>query len=251
MALGSTQMTVTTAANFIPELWGPMVIKATEANLTFQKLTWDWSDPVKGKGDTIHAPAVSNVTTNTKSANTAVTLSAPTEAMTNLSINVHNHAAFLLEDIAKIQASFNLVSLYTEKLGYAIAKQLDTDIGANVASFNQAVGDAGVDIGDEQILKIDKFFRADYRGDGRSQILVNGEFGEIYGSRAYVSSNVASSGGERLNTLMHRDAICQAVQLGPQTQGDYILEYLGYLVVTQIIYGDGVARNTFGVWLKS
>lgn len=280
MGLGSSQQTTTTGANFIPELWGPGVIAATESYLVFQGLCWDWSDPVKGKGDTIHIPTVSNLTSYTKSANTAVTLNAPTEDKVDLSINRHDECSFLIEDILKAQASFNLMKFYTDKAGYAIAKQRDTRINAIVASFSQTLGSAGVDIGDQQIrdsieyldladapeydrnlviypdqknalFGIEKYFRASMRGDGVSKILTKGQFGEIYGVPVHVTTNIGTSGGARLNSLFQREAIAVAQQLGPRTQSDYILEYLGNLVVSDFIYGEVESRDSFGVWLKS
>src|SRR3990167_11072664 len=101
MALGTLQQTITTGANFIPELWGPMVIKATESNLVLYPMTWDWSDPAKGKGDTIHVPAVSNLTTSAKAAKTQAALNAPPEDVSNMSINQHDECSFLIEDMLK------------------------------------------------------------------------------------------------------------------------------------------------------
>ena len=99
MPLGTAGQTVTTGANFIPEIWAPGVIAATEAKLVFQAMCWDWSDPAKGKGDTIHIPGVSNLTSNAKTANAQVTLNAPTEGVTDLVINRHDECSFLIEDI--------------------------------------------------------------------------------------------------------------------------------------------------------
>lgn len=280
MPLGSSQQTITTGANFIPELWGPNVIAATESNLVFQGLCWDWSDPVKGKGDTIHVPGVSNLTSNAKVANTQVTLNAPSEGVTDLVINRHDECSFLIEDILKAQSSFNLMKFYTDKAGYAIARQRDTRINALVSGFSQTLGAAGVDIGDQQIrdaieyldladapesdrnlviypdqknalFSIEKYFRASMRGDGASKILTKGQFGEIYGVPVSVTTNIGTSGGARLNTMFQREAIAVAQQVGPRTQSDYILEFLGNLVVADFIYGEIEARDAFGVWLKS
>src|SRR3990167_3013564 len=209
MALGTDQITVTTGANFIPELWGDNVIFATEAQLFFRKLIWDWTTPGKGKGDIIHIPGVSNLTASAKAANTEVVLSAPTEGVTNLNINRHDHVAFLLEDIVKVQASYNLMQFYTQKAGYGLADLMDDRIVTLVASLSQIRGAAGVDLGDVDIrdgielldladapsewrylaihptqknslFGIEKYFRADFRGDGASQILTKGMFGKIY-----------------------------------------------------------------------
>src|SRR3990167_1837757 len=247
MALGANQVTVTTAANFIPELWSPLVIKAVESKLVMWKLLWDWSDPAKGKGDTIHVPGVANLSTNSKAANTAVVLNANTEGVTNLSINTHEECSFLIEDIVKVQSAYNQLEFYKEKAGYAIAAKMDTDANTLVASFSQTQGAAGADLGDEQIrnaiefldladapdddrhflmhpsqknalFAIEKYFKAHYRGDGMSDILVKGQFGEIYGMPTYVSTNVGTSAGSRLNAIFQRQAIAKAQQLGPRVQ---------------------------------
>jgi len=282
MALGSAQMTTTTQANFIPEFWGPFTIVATEAKLVFEPLTWDWTPGLDmKKGDIIHIPGVSNLTSNAKAANTQVVLNAPTEDVTNLTVNRHDECSFLLEDITKVQASFNLQQLYTQKAGFAIAQQRDTRIVNLIPSLTQIVGTAGVDIGDQQIRDaielldlaiapdedrhlvlyptqknalwgIEKYFRADIRGNGVSPV-VNGKFGEIYGINTYVTTNITTSGAPaaRLNVLFQRQWAATANQLGVRTQADYILEYLGTLVVNDRIYGETTARSTFGVWIRS
>lgn len=280
MALGSNQQTITTGACFIPEIWSPLVIAATQNNLVFQPLVWDWSDPIKGKGDTITLPGISNLTANAKVANTQVVLNAPTETSTILTVSRHDECSFLIEDILKTQSSYNLMNYYTGKAGYAIGSLIDTRINSLVSGFSQTLGSAGADIGDQQIrdaielldianappedralvvypdqknalFGIEKYFRADARGDGQSAMLVKGKFGEIYGLPVYVTTNIGTSGGARLNTLFHKEALACAIQLGPRTQGDYIIEYLGTLTVTDAIYGVAEARDSFGVWLKS
>lgn len=279
MALGSAQMTITTAANFIPELWGPQVILATEARLVLVPLTWDWSRPGQTKGDTIRIPNVSNLTVNAKSANSQVTLNAPTEQMVTLTINRHDEVSFLLEDITKTQADFNLMDLYTKKSGYGIGNQRDARISTLFSGLSQIVGSAGVDIGDQQVRDaielldigdvpdeeralvvhptqknalwgIEKYFRADIRGDGASPV-VNGKFGNIYGISTYVTTNLGTSAGARLNALFHKETFGTVGQLGPRTQSDYILEFLGWLVVSDCVYGEIEARDPFGVWMKS
>lgn len=280
MPLGTAQQTITTGANFIPELWGPEVILAATNNLVFRPLCWDWSDPVKGKGDTIHVPNISNFVTTAKAANTQVTLQAPTEAMVNLLVNQHDESSFLIEDMLKVQSTFNLMQFYTQKAGFACAQTMDTQANNLVSGFSQILGSAGIDLGDVQIrdgiefldlanapptdraivihptqknalFGIEKYFRADFRGDGSSDILVKGRFGTIYGLPVYVSTNVGTSGNAYLNTVMQREAIAIADQLGPRTQGDYFLEYLGNLVVSDVIHGSIESRDSFGVWLRS
>ena len=280
MALGSSQVTITTAANFIPERWGPAVIKAVEESLVLWDKCWDWFEEGKGLGDIIHVPGVSNLTTAAKSANTEVVLSAPTEGVTNLTIGEHQHCAFLIEDMAKVQMSFNLLDHYTKKAGYSVREVMDTAIADRIASLSQIVGAAGVDLGDADIrdaielldlaiapeewrylvlyptqknalFAIEKYFRADMRGDGASSILKRGQFGAIYGVPVYVTTNLGTSGGSRLNALFQKETWAKALQLGPRVQSDYLIEYLGNLTVVDVTYGSIEARDTFGVWMRS
>lgn len=74
---------------------------------------------------------MSNLSANTKTANISVTLQAPTESDTSISINTHQEASFLVEDILKVQSNFDLMSEYTSKSGFAIAEAIDTNLDKN------------------------------------------------------------------------------------------------------------------------
>jgi len=138
MALGTNQMTPTTSAVFIPEIWLDEVRRATEANLFGKMVVKHF--PMQGKkGDVLHVPDLSNLTTNAKVANTQVTLQSPTETEFTMAINVHQETSFVVEDITATQSQFNLRSEYTSKAGYAIAQKIDTDILAQYANLTSAV----------------------------------------------------------------------------------------------------------------
>src|SRR3990167_2111497 len=96
---------------------------------------------VQGKGDTLHIPNLSNLSANTKAANVQVTLQAPTETDNSISINQHIETSFLVEDLAKTQSAYDLLSEYTRKAGFAIAEKVDTDLLGRYAAFtNTDVG---------------------------------------------------------------------------------------------------------------
>ena len=138
MALGTDHVTVTTAAVFIPEIWLDEIRRATEANLFAKKVVKHF--PMQGKkGDTLHVPDLSNLTTNAKVANTQVTLQSPTETEFTMSIDTHEETSFVVEDIVTAQSQYNLRSEYTQKAGYAIAQKIDTDILAEYANLTASV----------------------------------------------------------------------------------------------------------------
>jgi len=127
MALGSDQVTTTIANNFIPELWSDEVIGAYKSNLVVANLVTRLNHKGK-KGDTIHIPVPSRGSASAKAANTQVTLSAATNTTVDVSINKHYEYSKLIEDIAEVQSLASMRKFYTDDAGYALAKQVDTDL---------------------------------------------------------------------------------------------------------------------------
>ena len=138
MALGTNQITTTTAAVFIPEVWSNEVRAEYEKRLVMANLVKKINHNNKA-GDTIHIPDVSNISAHDKAANTQVTLNAVTESEIAIVLNKHKESSFVVEDIVKVQASYDLRSLYTKKAGYAIAKAVEDDIIALYSGATHAV----------------------------------------------------------------------------------------------------------------
>ena len=129
MALGTGQQTITTAANFIPELWSDEVIAGYKKNLVLGNIVTRINHNGK-KGDTIHIPAPVRGSANVKAANTQVTLQGDTHNTVNLSIAKHYEYSVVIEDITEVQALSSLRRFYTDDAGYALATQVDTDLFA-------------------------------------------------------------------------------------------------------------------------
>ena len=127
MALGTNHVTTTTAANFIPEIWSDEIAAAYKKNLVAANLIKKMSFKGK-KGDTVHIPVPTRGTASAKAASTQVTLIAATEGVVDISINKHYEYSRLIEDIVEAQALSSMRQFYTDDAGYALAKQIDTDI---------------------------------------------------------------------------------------------------------------------------
>jgi hypothetical protein len=206
MAVGD--ITVTTAANFIPEVWSKDAKIATESNLVMAKLVNRQFEADMESGDVLHIPNISNLSVRSKVANTDVTFETITEDKTDVTIDKHYYAAFKLEDIVKVQANQDLQARYTEKVGYALAKQVDSDLAGLYSGLSQSVGSAGVALtkpvilsaialldgadvpagerylvlspkGMSELLNIDDFIRADSVGYGSGESPVT--TGHLYG----------------------------------------------------------------------
>jgi N4-gp56 family major capsid protein len=149
-AIGTNHQTVTTGANFIPEIWSDETIAAYKSNLVVANLVTRLNHKGK-KGDTIHIPTPTRGSATAKAANTAVKIQGDTHGTTNLSIDKHYEYSVLIEDITEVQALSSLRKFYTDDAGYALAKQVDTDIltlteglqggtvgGSNAAAWEKA-----------------------------------------------------------------------------------------------------------------
>ena len=290
MGLGTDQMTIATSDVFIPDVWCMEVLRATEDALVMAPLVKRYDSLVASKGDTIHIPNLSNLHTHSKNANAQVTLQSIQETETTIDIDEHEETSFLVEDIAKVQSNYDLMSEYTSKAGYAIAEKIDTDMLALYSGFtNTDVGTYGADVTNPVILsaiealdlanapledrafvfhptqktaiaQIDQFVRADYLGNYQSEkpaaVGPRSRFmwGELWGVPAYYTNQIPATAGTPVqyhNILFHKEALALALQQKPRVQSDYILEYLGTLVVVDVIYGVKNLRGAFGVEIRS
>src|SRR3990167_2783769 len=112
--MAATPITVTTAACHIPELWSTKTRDAVEANVVVAGLVdQTYLSRLKGgPGDTMNIPYISNLTANTKTAATNVTLEAITEASQTVSISTHQHVAVAEDNIAAVQSLTDMMAKY-------------------------------------------------------------------------------------------------------------------------------------------
>jgi hypothetical protein len=80
------------------------------------------------KGDTVNIPAPIRGTASAKDENVAVTIQNNVEGNVPVVIDKHYEYSRMIEDITETQALSSLRQFYTTDAGYALAKQIDTDI---------------------------------------------------------------------------------------------------------------------------
>lgn len=153
MGLGTNQMTITTGDVFLPEVWSKETQRATQSALVLANLVKRFDSDVADAGDKLHVPKVSNLSAYAKSANTQVTLNAPTETEFTMDINRHFESSYLVEDRLKVQAKYNILEEYTSKAGYAIGQKIDADLAGLYSSVTQTVGNSTTDITDANIVR--------------------------------------------------------------------------------------------------
>ena len=296
MALGTNHVTNTTAATFIPELWSDEIIAAYKQNLVMANLVSKMSFKGK-KGDTLHIPKPTRGSASAKAASTQVTLQAATESEVQVLVNKHYEYSRLIEDITEAQALASLRQFYTSDAGYALAKQVDTDLirlgrnsqgGDGTIAYNKAViasdgstlytGANEAAITDAGLRKvIQTLDDADVPMDGRVLVLPpvarnvmmglarfteqafvgetgggntirNGEIGNVYGVKVYVTTNCETATGDaRIGMMFHKDAFVLAEQMGVRSQTQYKQEYLGTLFTSDMLYGVAELRDEAAV----
>ena len=296
MALGTNHVTNTTGATFIPELWSDEIIAAYKQNLVMANLVSKMSFKGK-KGDTLHIPKPTRGNASVKASEAQVTLQAATETEVQVLVNKHYEYSRLIEDITEVQALSSLRKFYTGDAGYALAKQVDTDLiqlgrdaqgGNGTIAYDKAVigGDGSTlytganesAITDAGIRKvIQTLDDADVPMDGRVLVLPpvarnvmmglarfteqafvgevggnntirNGEIGNVYGVKVYVSTNCeTATGAARIGMMFHKDAFVLAEQMGVRSQTQYKQEYLATLFTSDMLYGVKELRDEAAV----
>ena len=295
MAYPTPMVTNTTGATFIPELWSDEIIAAYKQNLVMANLVSKMSFKGK-KGDTLHIPKPTRGAASLKASSTAVTLQAATESEIQVLVNKHYEYSRLIEDITEVQALASLRKFYTGDAGYALAKQVDTDLvllgrgvnggdgtaaydGAIIGSGNTAytganaaaISDAGIRAAIQKLDDADvpmdgrvlvlppvarnvmmglaRFTEQAFTGEvGGGNTIRNGEIGNVYGVKVFVTTNAdTTTGGDRVGLMFTKDAFVLAEQMGVRSQTQYKQEYLGTLFTSDMLYGVKELRDEAAV----
>lgn len=95
------------------------------------------------------------------------------------------------------------------------------------------------------MLGIARFTEQAFKGNGTT--LMNGEFGDIYGVKVYVSTNCDTAAGnsttDRVAMMIQRDWSVLVEQIGVRSQTQYKQEYLGTLFTADTLYGAAELRD--------
>lgn len=128
MAFGTDHVILADVGNFVPELWSDEVVAAYKSNLVYGNLVRKLNHRGK-KGDTVKVPTPTRGSASSKSEQSLVTfIEHGTDAGLSILINKHYEYSRLIEDIVDVQALESLRRFYTDDGGYAIAKEVDTQL---------------------------------------------------------------------------------------------------------------------------
>jgi len=272
-------VTATTAAKFIPEVWKAAILDYAERAFRIRNQVTNVSDLVSG--DTVHVPRVSEETAAAKSAGSVVTYSANTDGEASISIDQHAYEAKRIDDIVRVQSSYDLFSLYAKSMGYGLAKKVENYLAVDiiqsatandvtlsadntfttalVRSGMQKLLDIGVDYTDGDthfyaspagymsLMSLGEFSDFQERGPeagGGAGPNVTGQLGSIYGMPVYTSTDWDDDGGtgDETASIFTKDSVLLAMQMEPRVQSEYDIDYLATSVVADVLFGASLTQ---------
>jgi hypothetical protein len=152
-------VTGTSSAPFIPEIWANEALEILRNNIVLAPLvTPDSALATFTVGSKIHVPYPGTLVANDKAANTPVTKQVPTSTDTTVTLNKHKEATILIEDFARAQAQPVLMQAYIKAQIVAIAEQVENDLIALYSSFSGSLGTSGTDMSAATLRAIAKKF---------------------------------------------------------------------------------------------
>lgn len=285
--------TPTTNAVEIPEIWGDLVLEFLKSNLVMANLVTRRDMDVANGGDKVHFPvtAEASAVAYTDGKRLTDNLSANTDTEAYITIDKFYFSPIQIPWHTAAQVSYDIKAERMRAAGYAIAKQIDTDVAAladsltttdiNVPAATAQTGDLTVthiidayttlnnnDVPETdrcwvfhpsaygELLKISGsyFISYDFR-QGRP--LETGLIGQILGSPVYQSTNVdtASAGSPAEtaynNLYFHKQAFGLAMQVKPTVEIGRDLDTMGELGSVRAAYGVKVLRGNAGVCVKT
>ncbi len=114
---------------FIPEIWSDAIKASFDQKLVLGALANDLSSLVGGGGDKIHIPTYADVAdAGRKTQGSAVDYQTNTEVEQTFEITEHFYTSAMVDDMAKVQSSYELLSKYADSMGYKLALRIESHL---------------------------------------------------------------------------------------------------------------------------
>lgn len=240
MAFPTGTETSTTLAELIPLKWGEKINDFFKLKLMIADFFTDRSAELADGGSALYTPNLTEMSANSKTVATAVTLNQPTETKITLSVNQWYEVSFAIEDreAAQVKHSYYLQEKYAMNAGYTMAKKLEVALASLFASFSTTVGASTTSVADSEIraaiaaleaVGIDttedvaffvspNVFWKQIQNIDKFSLAINSPVNDptaktpkatLYGIPVFVSNNIQYVSGTtgRANALAHRDAL--------------------------------------------
>ena len=282
----STSITSTTGAVNNPAITSKDVIEFREANLGFSGCVSTRYRDEAGVGTTIRwglVTAPNSTAARTKSEGNSgndITYDVTNEGSVTLTINQHMYSAFELEEFEREMSIVDQNKWYTKAAAYALDTSIDDTLAALIDDGGtNPQGTLGVDLADEDVrravqslddanapsegryfgmspatknsmLSIDRYASSDFNRGGGANI-IRGEFGDIYGLKTWVSTNIeGTNAAGHDNGIWQRDAIALGMRMQPKTRRFDDIQNQSEQVSIAAIWGVIETRDDHLVWMR-
>ena len=261
--------------DFLPELWADLIYKYFEEKLVFKNTIEDYSALVQGGGDTVHIPEIAKMSASSLTDGAHISYVAPAETNTQLSIDKHFYSAKMFTDVLQVQSSYDLISAYAKAMSSALAKQVDSDIAAQLIQVNQGatlatddqitanefeaaiavLGENDIDYTSGDVYFVVNptlyadmlnpagtfgaaFVRSDITGfNSENSPALTGVVGRLMGMPVLMSNSLSSGGTNVSGVIYHKSACAMAVQRDIDVKESYDIDFLATKIVAHTLYG--------------
>lgn len=222
-------ITTTTAANFIPEIWAQTALQALRSRIRLAKLVTRDTDVASfTQGDVLHIPVAGTFTANTKTAGSNVTTQAPTDGEVTVTLNQHKEVSIIVEDPVRAQANQDVLMRYARNAVIPLANAIEDALFALYSGFSTTpIGTSGTDLtaavlrtarktmNDNNLDEMGRFGIVStkdevalmgssdlsaYFANAQPGVIENGGLGRVYGMDLYVSNRVPVVAGSPNST---------------------------------------------------
>lgn len=197
-------------------------------------ITTSFGEDASKIGSVIKVPKIGALTTNAKTAGSAVTVQNATSSSVDITLNQHREVTFVVEDIDSALSTGNLKAMYLDSALSAVAEKVDADITGLYSGLSQTVpgtanatpltaalivagrkqisdakaplADRSMVVGTEaysQLLTLAEFTSVERYGS--SSAIVDGELGKIYGFKVFESQSIVTATADQ-NLMFHKRA---------------------------------------------
>ena len=261
--------------DFLPELWADLIYKFFDEKLVFKNTVEDYSALVQNGGDTVHIPEIAKMSASSLTDGAQISYVAPAETNTQLSIDKHFYSAKMFTDVLQVQSSYDLISAYAKAMSSALAKQVDSDIAAQLIQVNQGatlatddqitanefeaaiavLGENDIDYTSGDVYFVVNptlyadmlnpagtfgaaFVRSDITGfNSENSPALTGVVGRLMGMPVLMSNSLSSGGTNVSGVIYHKSACAMAVQRDIDVKESYDIDFLAPKIVAHTLYG--------------
>lgn len=153
MAFPTNSQNLTSLAVFIPAIWGERINDFFKLRLMIGDFFINRSAEIAEGGNILYTPNLTEMTANSKTNATAVTLNNTTETKITLTVDQWYEVSFAIEDreAAQVKHSYYLQEKYAMNAGYTMAKKLEIALATLFSGFSTAVGTSTTNVADSDI----------------------------------------------------------------------------------------------------